>query len=70
MVKTHYVQKRQEEDKKKMYMEKKVRNKFLSRCPTIIFDQELFITLVFEMNRLQKLYSHVCYAMAYYHKKF
>ena len=32
---------------------KKVRNKFLSSCPSIIFDQELFITLVSEMNKLQ-----------------
>ena len=50
-------------------MEKKDRNEFLSNCPTIIFDQELFISLVSKMKRLHTLYSHVCYAMAYYHKK-
>ena len=70
MVTTHYVQKRREEERKNTEKEKNVRNEFLSSCPSIICDQELFIILVFEMNRLHKLYYHVCYAMAYYHKKF
>ena len=38
---------------------KESRNEFLWSCPSIICDQELFITLVSEINRLHKLYSHV-----------
>ena len=55
---------------KKNLMKKKVKNKFFSTCPTFVFDQKLFITLVSQINILHKLYSHVRYAMAYYHKKF
>ena len=54
--------------KEKNSIEKKVKNKFFSSCPTFVFDQKLFITLVSQVNILHKLYSHVCYAMAYHHK--
>ena len=43
---------------------------FFSSCPTFVFDQKLLITLVSQIIILHKLYSHVCYAMAYHHKKF
>ena len=50
--------------------EKKVKNDFFSSCSTFVLDQKLFIILVSQINILHKLYFHVCYAMAYYHKKF
>ena len=49
---------------------KKVKNKIFCSCPTFIFDQKLFITLVSQIIMLHKLYSHVRHAMAYHHKKF
>ena len=39
-------------------------------CPTFVFDQKLFITLVSQINFLRKLYSHVCYEKASQHRKF
>ena len=56
--------------KKNIQLKKEVKNKFFSSYPTFIFDQKLFITFVSQINVLHKLYSHVCYAMAYHHKKF
>ena len=56
--------------KNKIQLKKKVKTNFFSSCPTFIFDQNLFITLVSQINILHKLYSHVRYAMAYHHKKF
>ena len=36
-VRTYYVQKLEEEDKKEIELEKKVKNKFFSNCPSFIF---------------------------------
>ena len=55
---------------KKIQLKKKIKNNFFSSYPTLVFDQKLFITLVSQINILHKLYSYVCYAMAYHHKKF
>ena len=54
----------------KYSIEKKSQKQFFSSCPAFVFDQKLFITLVSQINILHKLYSHVCHAMAYHHKKF
>ena len=51
-------------------IKKKVKNNFFYNCPTFVFDQNMFIPLVSQINILHKLYSHVCYAMTYHHKKF
>ena len=62
-VKTYYVLKIKEENKKsKIY--------FFGNCSTFIFDQKLCITLAFQINFLHKLYSHVRYEKAYHYKKF
>ena len=53
--------------KTKKKLKKKVKNNFFSICPTFVFDQKLFITLVSQIN---KLCFHVHYVMAYHHKKF
>ena len=37
MVRTQYVQKREEEDKKKFQVENKVKNKVFSSCPNFVF---------------------------------
>ena len=51
-------------------IEKKSKKKVFSSCPTFVFDQKLFITLVSQINILHKLHFHVRYGMAYHHKKF
>ena len=53
---------------KKIKLKEKVKNKFFLAAPLLFFDQKLFITLVSQINKFPKLYLHVCYAMAYYHK--
>ena len=56
--------------KTKNNFNKKNVNFFGSNCPTFVFVQNLFITLVSQINLLHKLYFHVCYERAYDDKKF
>ena len=55
---------------KKIQLKKRVKKKVFSSCPTFVFDQKLFITIVSQINILHKLHSHVRYGVAYHHKKF
>ena len=51
-------------------LKKIVKNFKNSSCPIFVFDQNLYIIFFSKIRILHKLYSHVCYAMAYHHKKF
>ena len=56
--------------KTKFQLKKESKITFFCICPTLVFDQKLFISLVSEIYILHKLYSHVRYKNAYHHKKF
>ena len=67
--------KKKKKKKKKKKREKKIQLKKKSKIiffwlPYFVFDQNLLIPLVFQINILHKLYCYVHYAMAYYYKKF
>ena len=55
---------------KKNLIEKKSQKYIFFGYSLFVFDQKLFITLVSQINILHKLYSYICYVMAYHHKKF
>ena len=49
---------------------KKSQNNFFCNYPTFVFEQNLFIILVSQINFLHRLYFHVHYEKAHKQKKF